>query len=571
MEVSNETEDELYDSSWGVFGYDDYQIFMDMFSELSDNLHNPVKSIKNQQAKPDLKDRRFMEDQLNSMFASSKQDFHSDEHEHSFFADHSILLVDELGLVKNTNKQAIEKLNITIGSNLEDYGFESYDHSGIASHLKRFGASKHQDSKFDIIQVLLGELSTPTTLIVFPFNLMNQQRKMYILVVLAQKNNERVLDLIKTKYELSSVENEVGACVASGQSLREISADRSRSYKTVRNQFQRVLEKTGSRSQVAFLRLVNNLEVLVKQRNMLSRPYRSNEFQVLNIPRPNGRQLEVVTCGDPNGRCIISIPDILGHGLTTEMALLLKQRSYFLISISRPGYGKTTPIKASFDTEDVFSNDVSTILDLFEVKTATLLARLGSAQSAYGLLCRIPDRFSNCIISSGLLPRNSIQSREITAKWARALYQTARTSAPLFRQVSITALRIFINSKNPSRWLIRNFNNDADQAFLENNIIADFIRESCRLTTAVYGGESSIQDILNSFGVWENEINTFNKPFTFLHGAKDIITPATAVEDFALHHPCDMNYKELQDAGSLIFFSHFPEIIREIDRQHDGM
>lgn len=74
---------------------------------------------------------------------------------------------------------------------------------------------------------------------------------------------QQALKLLADRAKLTEAEFEVLECFTGGAGLRQIAVSRQRSYTTIRNQFQAILEKTGCQSQTNLLRILLGLSYLL--------------------------------------------------------------------------------------------------------------------------------------------------------------------------------------------------------------------------------------------------------------------------------------------------------------------
>lgn len=76
---------------------------------------------------------------------------------------------------------------------------------------------------------------------------------------------QQTLKLLADRSKLTEAEVRVLEYFARGADLRQIAATRQRSYTTIRNQFQAILEKTGCQSQTDLLRVLLGLSYLLTE------------------------------------------------------------------------------------------------------------------------------------------------------------------------------------------------------------------------------------------------------------------------------------------------------------------
>jgi DNA-binding NarL/FixJ family response regulator len=85
----------------------------------------------------------------------------------------------------------------------------------------------------------------------------------YDQVLSSNAGMQQALKLLSEQVKLTEAEFSVLECFAGGARLRQIAVNRQRSYTTIRNQFQSILEKTGCQSQADLLRVLLGLSYLL--------------------------------------------------------------------------------------------------------------------------------------------------------------------------------------------------------------------------------------------------------------------------------------------------------------------
>lgn len=160
-------------------------------------------------------------------------------------------------------------------------------------------------------------------------------------------------------FELTQAEVELIGNLYKGLSIREISDWKGRSQATLRTQLSAVLQKTGTKSQSALLRIVVGIVHMILHRD------RTSYGQVPSIgvvdecvqrtsylELSNGLTLEYVESGDLGGRPFYFIQPTTTPTLTPRIVEGLHERGVRLISPIRPGNGRTTRTPLTFTPAD---------------------------------------------------------------------------------------------------------------------------------------------------------------------------------------------------------------------------
>ncbi len=123
---------------------------------------------------------------------------------------------------------------------------------------------------------------------------------------------EAVSEFLARMFALTAAEVEVMRRLVAGETVAGIAAATGRRAGTVRSQLHAILQKTATRSQAEVARLGLLLMQSVPAEAEPKRPVRSVEQHQRFLRMPDGRQIEVLSFGDPAGRPVIWMQSTYG-------------------------------------------------------------------------------------------------------------------------------------------------------------------------------------------------------------------------------------------------------------------
>jgi pimeloyl-ACP methyl ester carboxylesterase/DNA-binding CsgD family transcriptional regulator len=480
-------------------------------------------------------------------------------------AEFCSIITDRFGTVIEANLVATELYKIVLGNTLEDNFIEIFGGSSFQRKFSEIEIENKSTSGFNILQASVNRSQILSTLAVKLITHKNSKEPFFLIVFLTPPNMAAAVNLISSKFRLSEAETYITASLIDGMTLREIAVKRSRSYKTIRNQLQQVLEKTNSNSQKTLMKLVSDLTFLLLEERRLLENIPHKNSKTIEIPRPQGRKVEVLLCGDEFGIPIVSLPALFGHGITDELVQSFILNKVFYVSVSRPGYGTTSKPPKGQSLDDCTARDMIAVLEALEISKCIIMGRAASSQSVYNMLLRIPDRFLAAIILGGMVPRKYFLDKTIKSKWTEAVMAVSTFSKPISRLLLATGHRLFLSS-NPITFLDRMYaDSKTDCAAFRQGDTAEVIRQSC--VNATYQGiDAGVQDMVDGFKDWDNSVETITVPVKLLHGLDDGNIPIDAVREFAARHKKQFSLQEFSPGGGQLLYSHTDEILEIINK-----
>ena len=169
------------------------------------------------------------------------------------------VICDASGLIEQSNDQALEAYGLRDRSEIGDahLSLESGEPFGAP-----FLATLRDQSSLTIQQCFKDKTAVNLAILA----LKNTSRTPQFLIVFMDTSwGPEAKELLAARFDLTDVETEIIGQFITGAPLKQIAEDRGRSYQTVRNQFQAVLEKTGCPNQADLLRLLLGTSYLFSQ------------------------------------------------------------------------------------------------------------------------------------------------------------------------------------------------------------------------------------------------------------------------------------------------------------------
>lgn len=145
----------------------------------------------------------------------------------------------------------------------------------------------------------------------------------------------------------------------------------------------------------------------------------------------DGRILEYGVAGPPEGLPLLSLHGLLGGAsIDDEHEALCQKTGVRLITVARPGYGRSTPLDVSAETKVVtLLSDFEELLEFLGIEEYAVFAV--SAGAPYALACAARLRPLHTTIVSGLPPVFSSEVRGGYGAVARAVFASFRAPGAL--------------------------------------------------------------------------------------------------------------------------------------------
>lgn len=386
---------------------------------------------------------------------------------------------------------------------------------------------------------------------------------------------------LKAAFQLSQTEVEVVRALVECQSLRTISELRGRSIETVRSQMRSILGKTETHSQSELVRITLSLMDVVGQTEAVSaalktkapnaaalepRPYQS-------IQRPDGRRLDYVVLGHPDGSPVMFLPGDYGlirWPASAEAAA--KAQGLRVIVPIRAGFGHSSQLRSRDQIQTTLTEDFAAILDANEVKRCPIISSGSDSYFAFLFAARYPKRTRAIFAFGGSLPFTRPEQFDRMGKWHRFILANARY-APHLLPFMVKA-GFFLARRIGKRGFVHAVYGDcpADVETFEHPEVMEAM---------ITGSEVALSDQFNAHAAFSREVIAQTKsdwvkdvravreaqiPVQFVNGAQDPMIPPETLDDYRSDYPwIDIELHE--DAGQLIFFKKWARALELLQKR----
>lgn len=472
------------------------------------------------------------------------------------------VLVDGSGTIIQANDQAARQFEIEDHRTLDQLSWALSDGRPLVDALKSDRRKSPDSTNFSLIRAQQIETEHDLNLAILHLGPDKGNSTQVLIVIVDAPWTDSTSQLVGAKFGLTTAESNIASDFAQGSSLRAIADVRGKSYATVRNQFQSVLEKTGCSNQVELLRMLLGTSHLLAQLETLMPPARDQLSRDTNLIRPQQRFVDAKLIGDLSGHPFLFVPSVFGHSTTPAIEKLLAQHKLLMISVVRPGFGGTSPPPNDQTEDQCLTADVTAILDNMGIEQCPIMGRASSARSVFNLLSDLPTRLTSGYLVNAVVPGKYVKRDSIRSKWTQSLFSAANLAPGVASLILGAGGRILLRT-GTERFIRRMYaNSPTDQAIVGDPDVAKSIRDGVVMTIQ-QGPETGIRDMIRSFGDWSKEADQVNAPITMIHGTKDPHVPITAVRKFVSEMPGKRRLIEIS-AGGLLNYSHAEQLFENI-------
>ncbi|HIO91716.1 MAG TPA: hypothetical protein EYG68_02595 [Leucothrix mucor] len=371
--------------------------------------------------------------------------------------------------------------------------------------------------------------------------------------------NKETLVLFSSKFGLSKAETEVLASFSEGLSLKDIAQSRYRSYTTVRNQFQSILEKTDCSNQADLLRTLLGISYLLSYTEIISTEHKVELGKKIEVMRPHGRFVDVRLYGDLKGKPFIALHSLFGIPITEEIEQNLVSRSLLMIGVFRPGFGFTSKPHNKMDLFQCLAEDITAVLDNISVEKCPFIGRASAAHAIFKLSQLIPHRISAACVVNSLIPLPYVTKNKILSKWTMSLVSATRYSPSLATLILSTGKKLMM--RNGAKSFLKNMyeKSSSDQVITDDNNVVKSIHQGTLLCSE-QGMAAAAQDMLDGFTDWSDDVRHSHLKVSLFQGKTDPHVSIVASRHFANDFPEKIELIEYE-GGGLLNYSHTDSIL----------
>ncbi len=383
---------------------------------------------------------------------------------------------------------------------------------------------------------------------------------------------DSLTQLLKEAFKLTLAEVEIVRNLVEGKSLKEISAERDRSFDTVRGQVKSILAKTETRSQTELIRIVLSLMEVVSAAGSTPGTPGISQRTLEPIPfqtmvQPGGRRYDWIEFGDPKGRPCVYLPldyGLIRWPLTAEREA--KKRNIRVIAPVRAGYGHSGPLPPKIDYAGETGADVGRLLDHLGISKAAMLTLGADFRYALRLANARPKLVSGILACAGTLPLLSNSQYERMGKWHRFILANARY-APLILPFLVKAG--FSLARRIGKVEFLNSVNADSPADLATYAIPE-VREAMLLGSEIclsdwhIAHEAFARECIDSESDWSDVVRKCTTPVRMLQGDQDPQSPRKTIEELIPQFP-NLDISIIENCGQLLFFKEWRMALDELE------
>ncbi|MFK7967289.1 MAG: LuxR C-terminal-related transcriptional regulator [Burkholderiaceae bacterium] len=504
------------------------------------------------------------------------------------FEDSAALLVDPNLQIAEINTHGLNTFAVSSGDSVDGLPFMEEDLDDLVVLLRRLLRDQSAPSALAHVRLKGSAGISAGKLVVLHVRRLSVQgppnqtvsgRSGYALIVSTELSWPDALDqTLGEVFGLTAAERDIVRALVEGKVLKSIAQDRDRSVGTVRVQLKSILAKTRARSQSELIRVTLSLMEMIKRAP--DRYDRSNDLPGPHLPylslqfepyksftRPNGRQVDFLIQGDPDGKPIIF--SHMGYGLIRwrpEAILLAKAHKLKVIAPVRPGFGGTDTVTKTEDILQVIREDNLALMDHLEVGSCPYVVQGNDMLFALEFALSNRARISTIIGLGARLPLPSKLQYPGMAKWHRFLLSNARHTPHLLYFTCKAAFTL--GRKVGSEALFRNVykNSPADLAMGNDAELLATLMESSKLALSESRDAAFVfaRELLETESNWSNIVEQSKDiPMWFVSGLQDGMTDPQTLASYEEYYPW-IEIERFADAGQHIFFQKYRELIPRI-------
>ncbi len=485
-------------------------------------------------------------------------------------------LFDEAGQVNAANAAANQMLGLAAGAALAEMAINPEDIVSIAAAARTvFGGEKDNAA---VLRVRSRERGHFVVLRLQLTTLGDGAR--HILAASSEVScPEGFSEILRRAFDLTSAEASVVQSLVECCSVKEIAEQRGRSIDTVRAQVKSILSKTETRSQVELVRLalsimdMSNLTLEVELApRIVSRGYATLEERPFeSLDTPDGRRLDYLCLGDPDGAPVFYLPGDYGLiRLPASAEQEAKARAIKIIVPVRAGYGMSTMLDPDQDYFETFYEDAGQILAAEGAESCPILSTGDDFFAAVKLATRYPGRFTALVAAAGVLPMTRREQFERMEKWHRFIIAGSKYTPHL--QPFMVKAGFFLARKIGKRGFIHAVygNSQADiETFEDAEAFEAIVTGSEVALTEDRSAHEAFSRMMlgEKTEDWSDAVHALREemPIIFLNGTQDPQVPMATMEEFRRDYDW-IDFRIFEDGGQLILFRHWRSTLDEIEK-----
>lgn len=382
--------------------------------------------------------------------------------------------------------------------------------------------------------------------------------------------DERMQAMLREEFSLTGVELLTLERLVQGFTAEQISELRHVTINTTRKQIRGLLDKTGASSQTDLIRLAIALVTQVSESRFATdttntRTRDARDWRRMTLA--DGRQLNFLDFGDPQGRPVLFLHQMMGGPRwVPDAQAFVAGNNWRVIAPSRPGFGNSDPVGLEGDKlVDQTISDICALLDYEGIESAVLIGGMSSAGLAARFVVQQPQR-SLAMLNVGFGGRCDDELIASLPKRPRIMAQTSLRSDLATRflvRVGVAAIDILGPRKHLENHVL---GSPPDMQALANKSICSTLSDG--LTHSVQQGvDAFCKDSHLALTDWRESLDQAAAlvPSACVVGTEDRITPFEEMQRL-LGSMGDYRMVTVAGAGQLVFYSHWRLVMHELEK-----
>lgn len=477
------------------------------------------------------------------------------------------LVFDQNLQIAATNSIGAELLSAHVGAKVADLPVLQKDLTAFLDHNEALLASG--ESTHALVRV---RRNTTGRLIVFQLRLLQTiSGETYVAAISTDIQwPEDYKDALSKAFGLSTTESDIVRLLVDCISVSEIAEVRDRSVGTVRNQIKAIFAKTGARNQTELVRLVMSIMVVTSANEGRIAPDAGQSFAGPRklpladrrfVTGPDGRKLEYLVLGDPNGAPVFYLQTELGLSrLPMFIENEARERGICVISPIRAGYGQSAPVPKDASFGKQVAEDLLTVMDHEGIESLLVISIAADNGFAAHMHILRPGSVAAIIATSGCFPFVSDDQAARQQPLHRLVHSTARYFPKLLPFVAKASFKYALRRGKGKMVELMFAKSPADLEVFRNPQVRDAVIEGSdvALSDRHSAHEAFIQqclsyhdpDQLTLLPAIEGKV-----PYHSMNGLKDPSAHADTVAENQIRYPW-IDFHIYPNAGQWLFFQY---------------
>lgn len=380
-----------------------------------------------------------------------------------------------------------------------------------------------------------------------------------------------VADKLAETYGLSSAELDVAFRLGRGETPETIAKARKASMATVRSQIRAVLAKLDVATTTDAVRILTGFGATMNAVSAIARqsPARRDIDRWLSqhtMTLSDGRRFAWLEMGDPAGRPVLFFHNIYFAPRWTEQAIeALARQGWRVIAPSRPGFGLSERVAAATPEQriEATADSCEQLLNRLEIPTVLVAAHANGMIHAQDFAARRPER-TRALLSIGG-ETSWEEGMESGMPWHHRIMVTTLLRAPSAIGFIARATVAFIDTGR-EEFVLKTLHRDSplEQRIARRPEVRDVLFDGLRHTVQ-QGAHGLIAEIRLALTDRRDIARRVRCPFRIIHGLKDNVFTPEMFRLFADTVP-NVELIEIPDAGQYLLYSHWPNVISEMEK-----